>query len=79
MSAYLLSFGGLLLPGGRAADLLGRRWMFMVGTALVLIWSLGCGLAPSGAVLMCGCAEHRVGLAGLSSVYRAIQPPGSCC
>jgi MFS family permease len=37
MSAYLLSFGGLLLLGGRSADLLGRRRMFMVGTGLFLI------------------------------------------
>jgi EmrB/QacA subfamily drug resistance transporter len=52
MSAYLLSFGGLLLLGGRSADLLGRRRMFMVGTALFLISSLACGLAWSGAVLI---------------------------
>lgn len=52
MSAYLLSFGGLLLLGGRSADLLGRRRMFMVGTALFLVSSLGCGLAWSGDVLI---------------------------
>src|SRR3954462_6444956 len=47
LSAYLLSFGGLLLLGGRAADLLGRRRLFMVGTALFALASLGCGLAVS--------------------------------
>ena len=47
LSAYLLSFGGLLLLGGRAADLLGRRRMFMVGTTLFALASLACGLAPS--------------------------------
>jgi EmrB/QacA subfamily drug resistance transporter len=52
LSAYLLSFGGLLLLGGRSADLLGRRRMFMVGTGLFLISSLGCGLAWSGGVLI---------------------------
>jgi EmrB/QacA subfamily drug resistance transporter len=52
MSAYLLSFGGLLLLGGRSADLLGRRRMFMIGTALFLIASLLCGLAWSGGVLI---------------------------
>jgi EmrB/QacA subfamily drug resistance transporter len=52
MSAYLLSFGGLLLLGGRSADLLGRRRMFMAGTALFLVSSLACGLAWSGAVLI---------------------------
>ena len=52
MSAYLLSFGGLLLLGGRSADLLGRRSMFTAGTGLFLVSSLGCGLAWSGAVLI---------------------------
>jgi MFS family permease len=46
MSAYLLTFGGLLLLGGRSADLLGRRRMFMVGVALFAGSSLLCGLAP---------------------------------
>ena len=52
LSAYLLSFGGLLLLGGRAADLLGRRRLFMVGTALFALASLGCGLAVSAAALI---------------------------
>jgi EmrB/QacA subfamily drug resistance transporter len=52
MSAYLLSFGGLLLLGGRSADLLGRRRMFMAGTGLFLVASLLCGLAWSGDVLI---------------------------
>ncbi len=52
LSAYLLSFGGLLLLGGRAADLLGRRRVFMVGTALFALASLACGLAgPSPALI----------------------------
>jgi EmrB/QacA subfamily drug resistance transporter len=45
LSAYLLSFGGLLLLGGRAADLLGRRRVFMAGTGLFALASLGCGFA----------------------------------
>jgi MFS family permease len=52
MSAYLLSFGGLLLLGGRSADLLGRRRMFMIGTGLFLVSSLACGLAWSGGALI---------------------------
>jgi EmrB/QacA subfamily drug resistance transporter len=47
LSAYLLSFGGLLLLGGRAADVLGRRRVFMVGTALFALASLACGMAGS--------------------------------
>jgi EmrB/QacA subfamily drug resistance transporter len=52
LSAYLLSFGGLLLLGGRAADLLGRRRLFVVGTSLFALASLGCGLAGSVALLI---------------------------
>src|SRR5688500_8459197 len=52
LSAYLLSFGGLLLLGGRAADLLGRRRVFMVGTVLFALASLACGLAGSVALLI---------------------------
>ena len=52
LSAYLLSLGGLLLLGGRMADLLGRRRVFMAGTALFLVSSLACGLAGSAAVLV---------------------------
>src|SRR5262245_19866654 len=47
LSAYLLSFGGLLLLGGRAADLLGRRRLFMAGTSLFALASLACGLSGS--------------------------------
>lgn len=52
MSAYLLTFGGLLLLGGRSADLLGRRRVFMVGVALFVASSLACGLVWSSAVLI---------------------------
>jgi len=52
LSAYLLSFGGLLLLGGRAADLLGRRRVLMAGIALFLISSLVCGLAWSAGILV---------------------------
>jgi EmrB/QacA subfamily drug resistance transporter len=52
MSAYLLCFGGLLLLGGRTADLLGRRRVFMVGVALFGASSLICGFAWSEGVLI---------------------------
>jgi EmrB/QacA subfamily drug resistance transporter len=52
MSAYLLASGGLLLLGGRSADLLGRRRMFMVGVALFAGSSLLCGLAWSAEILV---------------------------
>lgn len=52
MSAYLLSFGGLLLLGGRSADLLGRRRVFMLGVSLFAGSSLLCGLAWSTEILI---------------------------
>jgi MFS family permease len=52
LSAYLLGFGGLLLLGGRTADLLGRRRAFLAGTALFLVSSLLCGFAWTGGVLV---------------------------
>src|SRR4051794_20223156 len=45
--AYTITFGGLLLLGGRAADLLGRRRMFMIGMALFSAASLAGGVAGS--------------------------------
>jgi EmrB/QacA subfamily drug resistance transporter len=47
VTAYGLTFGGFLLLGGRAADLLGRRRIFMIGLAVFTAASLGCGLATS--------------------------------
>jgi EmrB/QacA subfamily drug resistance transporter len=47
VTAYTLAFGGFLLLGGRAADLFGRRRMFMFGTILFTIASLACGLAAN--------------------------------
>ena len=52
LSAYLLAFGGLLLLGGRLADVRGPRRMFMLGTTLFLMSSLLCGLAWNGDVLI---------------------------
>ena len=52
LSSYLLSFGGLLLLGGRMADLLGRRRMFIIGGSLLAASSLFCGLAWNGDVLI---------------------------
>jgi MFS family permease len=47
LSAYALTFGGLLLLGGRAADLLGRRRVFTAGAVFFTAASLLCGLAWS--------------------------------
>jgi EmrB/QacA subfamily drug resistance transporter len=63
VSAYALTFGGLLLLGGRAADLLGRRRVFMAGVALFTTASLLCGLAWSPAALLAARALQGVGAA----------------
>jgi EmrB/QacA subfamily drug resistance transporter len=63
LSAYLLSFGGLLLLGGRAADLLGRRRMFIVGTGLFALASLGAGLAGTAGALLTARAVQGVAAA----------------
>lgn len=52
LSTYLLTFGGLLLFGGRLADLLGRRRIFMIGIGLFTAASLLCGLAWSAEALL---------------------------
>jgi EmrB/QacA subfamily drug resistance transporter len=52
VTAYGLTFGGFLLLGGRAADLLGRRRLFMIGLAVFSLASLGCALATSDSFLI---------------------------
>jgi len=47
IDAYVLVFGGLLLLGGRAGDIFGRRRMFLVGIGLFALASLAGGLATS--------------------------------
>jgi len=63
VSAYALTFAGLLLLGGRAADLLGRRRVFMVGLVLFILASLLCGLAWSDAALIGARAFQGIGAA----------------
>jgi EmrB/QacA subfamily drug resistance transporter len=52
VSGYLITYGGFLLLGGRAADLLGRRRVLVAGTVLFAASSLTCGLAESQGVLI---------------------------
>ncbi len=59
ISAYALVFGGFLLLGGRAADLLGRRRMFIVGLAVFTV-----GVAPRGARVERAVADRRPGAPG---------------
>jgi EmrB/QacA subfamily drug resistance transporter len=70
--AYTITFGGFLLLGGRAADLLGRRRMFMTGMALFAAASLVCGLAGSIGVLIAARAVQGVGAAIVSPATLSI-------
>jgi EmrB/QacA subfamily drug resistance transporter len=63
LSAYAVTFAGLLLLGGRAADLLGRRRVFMAGVAVFTTASLLCGLAWSDGALIGARALQGIGAA----------------
>jgi len=65
-NAYLLAFGGLLLLGARAGDLLGRRRVFIAGLGMFTAASLGIGLAQSPAMLLLARAVQGVGAATLA-------------
>ena len=72
ISAYALVFGGFLLLGGRTADLLGRRRIFIAGTILFTVGSLLCGLAWSEASLIGARAIQGLGAATVSPAALAI-------
>ena len=72
INAYTLTFGGLLMLGGRAADLLGRRRMFLIGLVLFSGASLVCGLATSEATLIAARAVQGVGAAIISPAALSI-------
>lgn len=69
VTAYTLAFGGFLMFGGRAADLFGRKRLFLVGTALFGIASLLDGLATSGSAL--------IFLRGLQGLAGALMSPAA--
>jgi EmrB/QacA subfamily drug resistance transporter len=64
VTAYGLAYGGFLLLGGRAADLLGRRRMIIAGLAVFTAASLGASLAGSAAILVSMRAAQGLGAAG---------------
>jgi EmrB/QacA subfamily drug resistance transporter len=70
--AYAITFGGFLLLGGRSADLLGRRRMFMAGVGLFAAASLVCGLAGSLGVLVAARAVQGLGAAVVSPATLSI-------
>jgi EmrB/QacA subfamily drug resistance transporter len=72
ITAYAITFGGFLLLGGRAADILGRRRIFLVGVALFSAASLVCGLAGSAGVLIAARAVQGLGAAIVSPATLSI-------
>src|SRR5438128_34620 len=72
ITAYAIAFGGFLLLGGRAADLLGRRRVFVVGVALFTLASLACGRAQSEGMLIAARAVQGLGGAIISPAALSI-------
>jgi EmrB/QacA subfamily drug resistance transporter len=79
VTAYALTFAALLLTGGKLADLLGRRLIFVAGLAVFASASLACALAPSAGFLIAARAVQGVGGALLNpaslSIVAATFPP----
>jgi EmrB/QacA subfamily drug resistance transporter len=72
VNAYVLTFGGFLLLGGRLADLLGRRRVFMAGLIVFALASLAGGLATSSGQLIVARAVQGLGAATLSPAALSI-------
>src|SRR6187551_3667131 len=68
VNAYLLTFGGFLLLGGRLGDIVGHRRMFLAGIALFTLASIGCGLADTQGLLIAARAVQGIGGAIVSAV-----------
>jgi EmrB/QacA subfamily drug resistance transporter len=69
VNAYTLTFAGFLMLGGRSADLLGRRRMFLAGTTLFALSSLACALADTRGLL--------IGARGLQGLSGAVLSPAT--
>ena len=72
VNAYLLLLGALVLVGGSAADLYGRRKIFLVGIAIFTTASIACGLAPDITMLVVGRAVQGLGAALLTPASLAM-------
>jgi EmrB/QacA subfamily drug resistance transporter len=68
VNAYLLTFGGFLLLGGRLGDIVGHRRMFLAGIGLFTFASVACGLAGSQGMLVAARAVQGIGGAIVSAV-----------
>jgi EmrB/QacA subfamily drug resistance transporter len=73
VNAYLITFGGFLLLGGRLGDLYGHRRLFLLGITLFTLASAACGLATSQEVLVGARAVQGVGGAIVSAVALSLM------
>jgi EmrB/QacA subfamily drug resistance transporter len=73
VNAYLITFGGFLLLGGRLGDLFGHRRLFLIGIGLFTAASLACGLANSQALLVGARAVQGLGGAIVSAVALSLM------
>ncbi|MFJ2033895.1 MFS transporter [Streptosporangium sp. NPDC087985] len=72
VSGYILVFAGLMLVGGRLADVFGRRRIFLIGLGVFTVASLAAGLATDGTVLIAARAVQGVGAAFLTPTALAL-------
>src|SRR6266511_3767073 len=79
VNGYFLTFAVLMLSGGKLADLLGRRRIFIAGLVVFTLSSLACGLATSGGMLIAFRAVQGIGAAMMNpatlSIITATFPP----
>jgi EmrB/QacA subfamily drug resistance transporter len=73
VNAYLLTFGGFLLLGGRLGDLFGHRRLFLIGIAFFTLASVACGLATSQGILIVARAVQGLGGAVVSAVALSLM------
>ncbi|HEX2345506.1 MAG TPA: MFS transporter, partial [Gaiellaceae bacterium] len=73
VNAYLITFGGFLLLGGRLGDLFGHRRLFVGGIALFTLASAACGLATSQGMLVGARAVQGLGAAVVSAVALSLM------
>jgi len=68
INAYILTYGGCMLLGGRLGDIYGARRVFLIGIVTFTLASLACGLATSQTALICGRAFQGIGGAVVGAV-----------
>src|SRR4051812_5906329 len=73
VNAYMLTYGGFLLLGGRLGDLFGQRKLFLLGIALFTLASLACGVSSSQGLLVAARAVQGLGGAVVSSIALSLM------